>query len=89
CFKHRNFLNQPFRWCAITALGDFDASRSAQLILWELKLVINFPHGTTILIPSAVIMHSNMPVVKGDVRISFTQYTAGGILHWVENGCMT
>ena len=88
-YKHRDFLNWPFGWCAITALGEFNPSRSGQLILWELKLVIDFPHGSTILIPSAVITHSNTPVVKGDVRTSFTQYTAGGIFRWVSNGCMT
>ncbi|KAJ3898048.1 hypothetical protein F5879DRAFT_995218 [Lentinula edodes] len=88
-FKHRDWLNWPFGWCAITALGEFDASRSAQLILWELKLVINFPHAATILIPLAVITHSNTPVADRDIRTSFTQYTAGPIFRWVENGCRT
>ncbi|KAF9058374.1 hypothetical protein BDP27DRAFT_1241394 [Rhodocollybia butyracea] len=88
-FKHRDFQNWPFGWCAITALGKFDPTRSAQLILWELKLVIDFPHASTILIPSAVITHSNTPVADGDIRTSFTQYTAGAIFRWVENGCLT
>ncbi len=88
-FKHRDFLNWAFGWCAITALGRFNPTRSAQLILWELKLVINFPHGATILVPSAVVTHSNTPVAEGDVRTSFTQYTAGAIFRWVGNGCRT
>ncbi|KAJ3869203.1 hypothetical protein EV359DRAFT_30569 [Lentinula novae-zelandiae] len=88
-FKHRDFLNWPFGWCAITALGAFDPRRTAQLILWELKLVLNFPHGATVLIPSGVITHSNTPVATGDTRMSFTQYTAGAIFRWVENGCRT
>ncbi|KAJ8079988.1 hypothetical protein PM082_016814 [Marasmius tenuissimus] len=37
--SHRDHLNWAFGWCAITALGDFDPTRSARLILWELKLV--------------------------------------------------
>ncbi|KAJ3871873.1 hypothetical protein F5051DRAFT_340233, partial [Lentinula edodes] len=78
-----------FGWCAITALGRFDPAQSAQLILWELELVIDFPHAATILIPSAVITHSNTPVAEGDIRTSFTQFTAGPIFRWVENGCMT
>ncbi|KAJ4468371.1 hypothetical protein C8J55DRAFT_409001, partial [Lentinula edodes] len=86
---HRDWLNWPFGWCAITALGEFDASRSAQLILWELKLVIDFPHAATILIPSAVITHSNTPVADRDIWTSFTQYTAGPIFRWVENRCRT
>ncbi|KAJ3861147.1 hypothetical protein EV359DRAFT_66722 [Lentinula novae-zelandiae] len=88
-FKHRDSLNWAFGWCAITVLGDFYATRSAQIILWELKLVVDFPHAATILLPSAVITHSNTPVAYGDVRISFTQYTAGAIFRWVENGCRT
>ncbi|KAJ3766631.1 hypothetical protein FB446DRAFT_653498 [Lentinula raphanica] len=88
-FKHRDSLNWPFGWCAITAFGKFDPNRSAQLILWELKLVIDFPHAATVLIPSAVITHSNTPIADGDVRMSFTQYTAGPIFRWVENGCQT
>ncbi|KAJ3884350.1 hypothetical protein GG344DRAFT_84161 [Lentinula edodes] len=67
-FKHRDWLNWLFGWCAITALGEFDASQSAQLILWELKLVIDFPHAATILIPSVVITHSNTPIADGDIR---------------------
>lgn len=88
-FKHRDALNWAFGWCAITALGRFDATRSARLILWELKLVINFPHAATALIPSSVITHSNTPVAEGDDRGSFTQYTAGPMFRWVENGCRT
>ncbi|KAJ3912291.1 hypothetical protein F5877DRAFT_54259, partial [Lentinula edodes] len=75
--------------CAITALGAFDPRRTAQLILWELKFVLNFPHGATVLIPSGVITHSNTPVATGDTRMLFTQYTAGAIFRWVENGCRT
>ncbi|KIK63680.1 hypothetical protein GYMLUDRAFT_133433, partial [Collybiopsis luxurians FD-317 M1] len=86
---HRDFLNWPFGWCAITALGRFDPTRSAQLILWEFKLVIDFPHGATVLIPSAVVTHSNTPIAEGDVRTSFTQYTAGALFRWTENGFMT
>ncbi|KIK50238.1 hypothetical protein GYMLUDRAFT_209255, partial [Collybiopsis luxurians FD-317 M1] len=88
-FKHRDFLNWAFGWCAITALGRFDHTRSGQLILWELKLVIDFPHASTILIRSAVITHSNTPIHPDDFRTSFTQYTAGPIFQWVQNGCRT
>ncbi|KAJ3831869.1 hypothetical protein EV361DRAFT_983665 [Lentinula raphanica] len=71
------------------ALGRFDPARTGQLILWELKLVVDFPPAATVLIPSAVITHSNTPIAVGDTRMSFTQYTAGSIFRWVENGCMT
>ncbi|KAJ6563722.1 hypothetical protein DFH09DRAFT_1082300 [Mycena vulgaris] len=44
---------------------------------------------TTILIPSAAIFHSNIPVAEGKHRYSFTQYTAGGLFRWVEHGFKT
>ncbi|KAL0061008.1 hypothetical protein AAF712_012181 [Marasmius tenuissimus] len=88
-FKHRDHLNWAFGWCAITALGKFNPNRSARLVLWELKLVIDFPSGSTVLIPSAVITHSNTRIAEGDERTSFTQYTAGAIFRWAENGGMT
>ncbi|KAK0482950.1 hypothetical protein EDD18DRAFT_1084577, partial [Armillaria luteobubalina] len=88
-FKHRDILNCPYGWCAITALGRFDHRQGAHLILWELKLFIQFPHGTTIFVPSATITHSNTAPAQGDSRTSFTQFLAGGILRWVDNGFRT
>ncbi|KAK0217789.1 hypothetical protein IW262DRAFT_1275064, partial [Armillaria fumosa] len=88
-FKHCDILNCPYGWCAITALGRFDHRRGAHLILWELKLFIQFPHGATIFIPSATITHSNTAPAEGDSRTSFTQFLAGGILRWVDNGFRT
>jgi hypothetical protein len=90
CHKHRDTQNCPFGWCAITALGDFDYTLGGHLILWELKLIIEFPHGHTVLIPSATITHSNTPV-KGNIatRVSITQYCAGSIFRYVDNGFRT
>ncbi|KAJ6567614.1 hypothetical protein DFH09DRAFT_1314133 [Mycena vulgaris] len=39
----------------------------------------DYTKGTTILIPSAAIFHSNIPVAEGEHRYLFTQYTAGGL----------
>ncbi|KAJ7054565.1 hypothetical protein C8F01DRAFT_1221296 [Mycena amicta] len=60
-FKHRDVLNLPFGWCAIQALGNFDPTKGGHLILWDLRLVIEFPPGALILIPSATLSHSNIP----------------------------
>ncbi|KAI0039278.1 hypothetical protein FA95DRAFT_1612697 [Auriscalpium vulgare] len=57
--------NVPYGWCAVTALGDYDHMRRGHLVLWDLKLVIKFPPGSMILIPSAILTHSNTPVQKG------------------------
>ncbi|KAJ6502981.1 hypothetical protein DFH09DRAFT_1102283 [Mycena vulgaris] len=47
---HLDFANLSWGWCAITALGNFDPDLGGHLILWDLKLVIRFPPGSTILI---------------------------------------
>ena len=84
CFKHKDFANLPFGLCAVTAFGDFDPKEGGHLILWECKL--EFPPGSTILLPLAVIAHSNVPIQRGEKRYSFAQYTAGGLFRWVEQG---
>jgi hypothetical protein len=89
CYVHRDPGNLAFGWCAITALGRFDPKRSGHLILWDMKLVIEFPPGSTILIPSATLRHSNVRLQEGESRVSFTQYTSGGLFRWVENGFRT
>lgn len=72
--------------CAIQSLGPFDPKFGGHLILWDLRLVIEFPPGATILIPSATLTHSNIPVRDGESRVSFTQYTSGAIFRYVDNG---
>ena len=86
CFDQTNPGNLPFGWCAITALGSFDFKHGGHFVLWDLHLVIKFPPGLTILIPSASLHHGNTAIQTGEKRYSFTQYTAGGIFRWVEQG---
>jgi hypothetical protein len=87
--KHRDVLNCPFGWCAIHALGSFDPKCGGHLILWDLKMAIEFPPGALILIPSALLAHSNTPVQPGETRSSFTQYCPGGLFRYVDNGFST
>lgn len=89
CFKHTDTANLPFGWCGITALGTFDPKRGGHLVLWEARRAVEFPPGSTILVPSATIAHSNVPIQRGERRYSFTQYTAGAIFRWVEFGFQT
>ncbi|PPR00627.1 hypothetical protein CVT26_012211 [Gymnopilus dilepis] len=86
CEPHVDFANIPFGFCAITALGRFDPSKGGHIVLWECKLVIEFPPGATILIPSAIVHHSNVPISAGEVRYSMTQYAAGGLFRWTDHG---
>ncbi|KAE9397047.1 hypothetical protein BT96DRAFT_996128 [Gymnopus androsaceus JB14] len=57
-----------------------------ELVLWNIGLIIRFPPGCTILFPSALIAHSNLPVQPGEERYSITQYLAAALTRFVENG---
>ena len=87
-YPHRDFANLSWGWCAITALGSYDPDQGGHLVLWDLKYVIRFPPGATILIPSAMIKHSNTSIKMGETRYSFAQYSSGGLFRWVDNGFM-
>ncbi|KAJ7201301.1 hypothetical protein GGX14DRAFT_371250, partial [Mycena pura] len=65
CALHLDFANLAWGWCAITALGNFNPDRGGHLILWNLKLVVRFPPGSTIFIPSALLRHSNTSIQRG------------------------
>lgn len=83
---HVDVNNLPWGWCSITSLGHFNPDLGGHLILWNLGLVIRFPPGSTILIPSAILRHSNTAIQPGETRYSFVQFTAGGLFRWVYNG---
>ncbi|KAL1698446.1 hypothetical protein EV121DRAFT_297177 [Schizophyllum commune] len=85
-YPHRDYGNLSYGWCAITALGDYDPDHGGELILWDCKMIIRFPPGSTILIPSAILRHSNTRIKSHERRYSVTQYTAGSIFRWVEHG---
>ncbi|KAJ8496437.1 hypothetical protein ONZ45_g12443 [Pleurotus djamor] len=86
CQKHRDVCNLAWGWCAITALGEYDHLKGGHLVLWDLELVIEFPPGYTVLIPSASLYHSNTPISSHETRYSITQYTGGELFRWVDNG---
>jgi hypothetical protein len=88
-FKHHDVLNLAFGWCAVLALGWFDATKGGHLVLWDLKLIIEFPAGMLILLPLATVTHSNVPIQENKERVSFTQFSAGGIFRWVNNHFQT
>lgn len=59
------------------------------MVLFDVDLVIEFPPGATILIPSSVMRHGNTPIQDGETRVGMTQYAAGALFRWVDNGFMT
>ncbi|KAF7334843.1 hypothetical protein MSAN_02360600 [Mycena sanguinolenta] len=62
---------------------------SGHLIIWDLRLAIEFPPGATFAIPSAVLRHSNGSTQKGEKRFSITQYTSAGLFRFVNNDFQT
>jgi hypothetical protein len=86
---HLDHFNDPALMCFINSLGDFDPKLGGHLVLWDLKLVIEFPPGSVIGIPSSLLRHSNLPIQPGERRASFTQYAAGGLFRWVDHGFNT
>ncbi|KAF5377194.1 hypothetical protein D9615_006459 [Tricholomella constricta] len=87
--SHRDSKNAAIGWCGIQSLGPFDPKKGGHLVLPDLKIVIEFPPGSLIFIPSATLTHANIPVQQGDSRVSFIQYCGGGLLRFVDNGFCT
>ncbi|KAJ7050383.1 hypothetical protein C8F01DRAFT_1000854 [Mycena amicta] len=83
---HLDLANLAWGWCFITALGWFDAKIGGFLVLWDLKIYIPFPPGSTIGIPSALLRHSNVGIQPGKIQYLFTQFSAGGLFRYVEDG---
>ena len=86
---HVDEKNLAHSWCAVTALGCFDPSLGGHLVLWDFGLAVKFPPGSTILIPSALFVHSNASIQQGETRASIVQFAAGGLFRWSERGHMT
>ncbi|KAJ3758279.1 hypothetical protein EV360DRAFT_70449 [Lentinula raphanica] len=89
CLPHVDFGNLPFNLCWIWSLGDFNWTQGGHLILWDLKIVIEFPPGSLVGIPSGVCRHSNTTIGKKETRYSFTQYAPGANFRWVDHGFRT
>ncbi|KAI0669488.1 hypothetical protein C8Q78DRAFT_943223, partial [Trametes maxima] len=88
-YEHLDNLNLPAGLCTITTIGDYDSEQGDHVLLWDLKLMIEFPPGMLILISSAMLRHSNTTIEKLKHRYSFTQYLAGSLFRWVECGFKT
>jgi len=67
-------------------MGPYDHKKGGHLVLFNIDRIIEFPPGSHILIPSAVMRHANMAIQPHERRMGFTQYTAGGLFRWVDQG---
>jgi len=86
---HLDFGNLAWGLCAVTALGKYNPDLGGHIVLEELKLIVRFPPGCTIFLPSALVTHSNTPISDQETRYSFAQYSAAGLFRWVHNGFVT
>lgn len=86
---HTDQNNLAQGWCSITPLGNFDHTAGGHLALWNLGLVVQVPPGSTVLIPSSLIVHSNATIQPNEIRYSIVQYASGHLFRWVRNGFRT
>ncbi|KAF6743738.1 hypothetical protein DFP72DRAFT_827189 [Ephemerocybe angulata] len=87
--RHRDAMNLPSGFCAITALGSFDSKLGGHIVIEELGVIVEFPPGSTILLPSAVFTHSNLAIQDEEWRVSFTQFSSGALFRYADNGYRT
>lgn len=85
---HKDFKNLPFGLCSVTSLGRYDPKKGGRVILWDLKIAVEFPSHSTILIPSAFVEHSNTGIAEGESRMSVTFYNSAGLFRWLAYECM-
>ncbi|KAF8074946.1 hypothetical protein FPV67DRAFT_605461 [Lyophyllum atratum] len=73
-FDHTDPANIAYGMCALTAGGSFDPTKGGHLISFDLGWVMEFPPGSTILIPSSILRHGNCPVQEGEFDESSTGF---------------
>jgi hypothetical protein len=83
---HVDMLNNPFGMCAITSNSPFDSTKGRHIYMELLKIVCEFPSGSTILLLSGTCGHGNTPIRRGESRYSMTQYAAGALYRWAAYG---
>ncbi|KAJ7790273.1 hypothetical protein B0H13DRAFT_1676228, partial [Mycena leptocephala] len=67
-------------------LGQYSWLHGGHIILWNLGLVVCFPPGASIIIPTGVIQYSFVKVRPGEHCYSVLQWAGSGIARWFENG---
>ena len=72
--------------CMISCVGPFDDCHGGELVLWNLGIILRFPSATSVIINSALVHHSNLPIQAGERRYSITQYSAGALFRFRYNG---
>ncbi|KAF9782118.1 hypothetical protein BJ322DRAFT_1022600 [Thelephora terrestris] len=79
---YKDLKNPSWGWCAITSLDNYSPKNGRELVLWDLNLMVEFPLGSIIFIPSAILCHSNMSVSGSETQSSLIQYNLEGLFWW-------
>lgn len=67
----------------IVSSGEYDHEIGGHLIVHELKLLIEFPPGCFIFLPSAILTHANVKVADHEKRSSFACYANANLFDYV------
>ncbi|KDQ65187.1 hypothetical protein JAAARDRAFT_118799 [Jaapia argillacea MUCL 33604] len=84
--QHVNSGNYAAGVCPITAFGVYDHTKGGHFVLWDMGLIIEFPPGSTIVVPSGTLLHGNTAIQPHECCYSFTQYAAGALFRWFDYG---
>ena len=60
--------------CHIRSGGEYDHKRGSHLILFNLKLIVEFLSGSDVIIPSSTVTHGNTPIQLGESRMSESMF---------------
>ncbi|KAH6905686.1 hypothetical protein BKA70DRAFT_1503121 [Coprinopsis sp. MPI-PUGE-AT-0042] len=78
----KNFANRVWTAAGVNMGPGVATFPHRHLVLYELGLILEFPAGSLILLPSATLTHANTPIQDGE-------FTPGGIFRYVDNGFRT
>ena len=88
CRIHDHHPNGSLGWCSLYAGGDYDPTTGGHLYLPQVQLLIEFPPGATVLLPSNLV-YGIVPVAPGQTRYTFSQYIPADLIRYVDNGFCT
>ncbi|KAK7018524.1 hypothetical protein R3P38DRAFT_3200902 [Favolaschia claudopus] len=77
---------EPAGWNILTALGKYKSFHGGHVIFWQLGLVVQFPPGSSILLPAGLINYSFVKVDPDETRFSLLQWAGGGVRRFLDNG---
>ncbi|KAJ6454920.1 hypothetical protein C8R47DRAFT_1082910 [Mycena vitilis] len=81
----RELNDEPFAFRAVTAVGQYGVSEG-QLTLWNERVIVEFPPGSTFVFPATLVRYSFTTVEKPGWQMLITQSCAVGLRNHVASG---